>query len=114
MKNKTDNIKNYVGLKIKFIRNIRHLSIISSAKLLGISRRQFQNYEDGKTDIRISRLHEIAKLMSVDVSFFLEGFDNSKDILNDDRKFLINYSKLKNKDIKNSLSGLLNELADFR
>ncbi len=110
MKNKTNNIKTYIGLRIKFIRNIRQLSIVSAAKILGITRKQFQNYEQGVTDIKISRLQEIADLMNVNVSFFLEGFNDKNHISEFDKNFLINYSKIKNSDIKNTISNLLNEL----
>lgn len=110
MENKTTNIKTYIGLRIKFIRNIRHLSIVSTAKNLGITRKQFQNYEKGLTDIKISRLQDIAKLMNININFFLDGFDDKNSISEFDKNFLINYSKIKNKDIKNNISKLLNEL----
>ena len=110
MKNKTTNIKTYIGLRIKFIRNTRQLSLVSTAKILGVTRKQFQNYEMGLTDIKISRLQEIANLMNVNITFFLEGFNEQYNISEFDKNFLINYSKIKNKDIKNTLSKLLNEL----
>ena len=80
MKNETINIKKYIGLRIKFIRNTRQLSITTTAKNLGITRKQFQNYEKGITDIKISRLQEIAELLNVNVSFFLEDFNTKNNI----------------------------------
>lgn len=110
MKNGSNNIKTYIGLRIKFIRNIRQLSITSTAKILGITRKQLQNYETGVTDIKISRLLEIANLMNVNISFFLDGYNNKNNISEFDKNFIINYSKIKNKDIKNTISNLLREL----
>lgn len=110
MKSKANNIKTYIGLRIKFIRNIRRLSVVSTAKILGITRKQFQNYEMGMTDIKISRLQEIAELMNVDVAFFLEGYDQKNGLSEFDKNFLINYSKIKNEDVKNSISNLLNDI----
>ena len=46
---KTNNLKSYIGLRIKFIRNTRHMTITDVAKQLGVSRKQYQNYEQLKT-----------------------------------------------------------------
>ena len=110
MKNEAGNIKSYIGLRIKFICNMRHLTITSIANRLGVTRKQFQSYEHGKTDIKVSRLGEIAKTLNVAPIVFLAGYNKYFGMSDADRIFLINYSKIKSKDIKNSILGLLNEL----
>ena len=112
MTNQPLNLKEHIGLRIKFIRNSRRLTIASSAGALGITRKQFQNYEKGTSDIKISRLFEIAKLMNVDISFFFEGFDKNCYNLSDcDKDLLINFSKIKNNEIKSTLANLIGELS---
>ena len=110
MKSQSNNIKNYIGLRIKFIRNIRHLTIVSIADRLGVTRKQFQNYERGKTDLRVSCLDEIAKSLNVSASVLLEGYDEDSNLSDSDKNFLINYSRIKSKDIRKAISGLLSEL----
>ena len=111
MKNQTNSIEKHIGLRIKFIRNLRHLSILATSKMLGISRVQLRNYEGGKADIRVSRLNDIAKLMGVNLSFFFEGFCENEELPEDAKTLLINYGKIKDNDIKNSIAALLNELS---
>lgn len=53
---KNNLLKKEIGIKIKSIRNKRHISIEELSKLLGVSCRQVQNYKKGITDIKIDRL----------------------------------------------------------
>lgn len=110
MKIESSNIRGYIGLRIKFIRNIRHLTIISIANRLGVTRKQFQSYEQGKTSIKISRLGDIANILNVNPAVFIEGYNEYCNISDRDKTFLINYSRIKSQDVKNAISGLLGEL----
>ena len=107
---KTNNLKSYIGLRIKFIRNTRHMTITDVAKQLGVSRKQYQNYEQGKTDIRVSRLNEIAKIFQINPNLFFSGYEDDINISDENKKFLINFSRIKSQDVKNAISRLMAEL----
>lgn len=112
MKNKKDNIRKEIGYKIKFIRNLRGISTEDFADKLGISRSQLQNYEKGLTDIKISKLYEISKLMNVELDFFFES--NSALAENDnnfDFNILTKYNHIKDDKIKEAVYGLVKELS---
>ena len=105
-----NNLKSYIGLRIKFIRNTRHMTITDVAKQLGVSRKQYQNYEQGKTDIRVSRLNEIAKIFQINPNLFFSGYEDDINISDENKKFLINFSRIKSQDVKNAISRLMAEL----
>ena len=110
---KNNLLKKEIGIKIKSIRNKRHISIEKLSKLLGVSRRQVQNYERGITDIKIDRLYDISKIMNVDITYFFENnSETTNDILDFNFNILSNLNKIKDKKIKESLYGLLNELSN--
>jgi len=112
VKNKKDNIRKEIGYKIKFIRNLRGISTEDFADKLGISRSQLQNYEKGLTDIKISKLYEISKLMNVELDFFFES--NSALVENDnnfDFNILTKYNHIKDDKIKEAVYGLVKELS---
>ena len=110
---KNNLLKKEIGIKIKSIRNKRHISIEELSKLLGVSRRQVQNYEKGITDIKIDRLYDISKIMNVDITYFFENnSETTNDILDFNFNILSNLNKIKDQKIKESLYGLLNELSN--
>ena len=81
--------------------------------MLGVSRRQVQNYEKGITDIKIDRLYDISKIMNVDITYFFENnSETTNDILDFNFNILSNLNKIKDQKIKESLYGLLNELSN--
>lgn len=99
-----------IGNKIKHIRNMRHISLENFAKILGVSRRQVQNYERGLTDIKIDRLYDIAKIVKVDITYF---FENNSDTIKDiDFNILPNFNKIKDQKIKESIQELVKELSN--
>ncbi len=108
---KSNNFRTYIGLRIKYIRILRRLSIVSVANLLKITSKQFQNYEKGKTDFSLSRLNEIAEILNVNITLLIRGYKNQKNFSEQDKIFLINYARIKNNDIRNALFGLIFELA---
>jgi transcriptional regulator with XRE-family HTH domain len=65
-------INKKIGQKIKQIRKIWGLSQIELAEKVGISFQQIQKYEKGSTRISVVRLQQIAEVLGVDVSDFLE------------------------------------------
>jgi transcriptional regulator with XRE-family HTH domain len=46
------------------------------AELLGVSYQQEHKYENGITRITAGRLHQLARLLGVDVSYFFEGLEH--------------------------------------
>lgn len=66
--------------KIRFIRQAKNLSQDEMAEKLGICLNAYGNIERGDTDIRLSRLEQIAQLFEMPLSQLL-GFDE-KNIFN--------------------------------
>ena len=98
----------HIAKRIRLIRNIRKMSLQKTAKSLGISRKQLQNYESAQTNIGVIRLWQIANLMQVDPVFFIEGMD-SKDTFWDDESLEIvsMIKRIKDQDVKKHLVLLL-------
>jgi transcriptional regulator with XRE-family HTH domain len=67
----------YVGKRLRLRRTILGLSQESVAKAIGITFQQIQKYERGVNRMSASRLHDFAKVMSVPINYFFEGFDES-------------------------------------
>ncbi|WP_272682020.1 helix-turn-helix domain-containing protein [Providencia sp. PROV129] len=59
-----------VGVKIKKIRKNSKVSGLNLAKFIGISQQQLSKYENGHSDIPISKIMLIALYFSVDVNYF--------------------------------------------
>ena len=101
----------YLADRIRLTRKIRHLTIASMASDLGVTRKQFQNYESGQTNISIFRLWQIAQLLGVDLSFLIDGFNKKAKYLDNDELDLIKtYNNIKDKNVKLSIMKLLKEI----
>ena len=107
MSNKNINISRQIGQKIKFMRNMRNISSVDMANILGISRQQLQNYERGYADIKIDRLFEIAKILDIDVNFFFEVISASSDSYDT----LQNLMCIKDIKLKETICSLIKELS---
>ncbi|APR98947.1 helix-turn-helix domain-containing protein [Wolbachia endosymbiont of Folsomia candida] len=70
-----------IGKKIRLWRRARGLTTIQLGEKLGISSSQIMKYERAEAKISASRLHELAKVLSVDVSDFF--IDMSSDLYED-------------------------------
>lgn len=63
-----------IGNKIRLWRRARGLTTIQLGEKLGISSSQIMKYERAEAKISASRLYELAKVLSVDVSdFFIDA-----------------------------------------
>ena len=60
-----------VGESIKHFRNHRGISASALGRSVGLQRSTISNMENGKQDILISRLFDIADALAVDVRNFL-------------------------------------------
>ena len=66
-----------VGEKARYLRVVRGMSQAQIADQLGISFQQVQKYEKGVNRISVSRLCEIAEILSVHPSIFFEQFETT-------------------------------------
>ncbi|SDH73742.1 helix-turn-helix domain-containing protein [Roseospirillum parvum] len=65
-----------VGRRIRVRRQILGLSQAQLASAIGVSFQQIQKYEKGTNRISASRLYDVARVLSVSVSFFFEAIDD--------------------------------------
>jgi len=78
----TENIRpvdRSVGRRVRMVRVSRGLSQSALASQLGLTFQQLQKYEKGTNRISASRLHDIARILGVEVaSFFEDALDPEK------------------------------------
>ena len=67
-------VDNYVGGRIRARRVELGLSQTAVAGQLGLTFQQVQKYERGYNRVSASRLYDLTKVLSVDISYFFEGF----------------------------------------
>ena len=100
----------YVAERLKITRKQKHISLQDLAQNLGISRKQLQNYESGKSNITLVRLWQIASLLRTDILFLIEGLSqNKKTVSNEDLRFIYKLHHLPSKTAEQAFIGLLND-----
>src|ERR1700753_2661258 len=67
----------HVGKQLRMRRVILGLSQEAIGKAIGITFQQVQKYERGINRMGASRVYELARYLTVRVSYFFEGLDNS-------------------------------------
>ncbi|MCU0446624.1 MAG: helix-turn-helix domain-containing protein [Microscillaceae bacterium] len=87
-----------LGTKIRFFRGLKGLSQENMADLLGMSLTGYAKIERGETDIAVSRLEQIAKVLDVKL----------EDITSFDEKFVFN-----NYGEKSQANGIVNNHHNF-
>lgn len=98
----------FVAKRLKQARCIKKMPLNTMADLLGISRKQLQNYETAQSNITIARLWQISKILDVDTSFFVEGLNSSRKLLsNDDLELIRAFGKIKDTKVKETLWGII-------
>ena len=65
-------IDSHVGSRVRVRRTLLGLSQEQLAERLGIAFQQIQAYEKGTKRINASRLHELARVLEVPITFFFE------------------------------------------
>ena len=71
----TENIRpvdRSVGRRVRMVRVSRGLSQTALASKLGLTFQQLQKYESGANRVSASRLHDIARILGVEVASFFE------------------------------------------
>jgi len=79
MKDYIEPVDRLVGHRVRILRVSRGLSQTALASQLGLTFQQLQKYEKGTNRISASRLHDIARLLGVEVvTFFEDASDPEK------------------------------------
>ncbi len=105
----------HVGKKIKQVRRMRRLSQTDVANQLNLSFQQIQKYEIGSNRVSASRLYELAKVLSVPISYFFDGLD-SVDSENDDvvgKKVLNAISNVQDEQIMSRIVALVESVSNM-
>src|ERR1700733_13754476 len=71
-------VDRHVGERIRHRRAEMGLTQEDMGRVLGISYQQIQKYETGTNRISAGRLFEVGRALTVDVSYFFDGFDSEK------------------------------------
>jgi transcriptional regulator with XRE-family HTH domain len=66
-------IDKHIGQRVRMQRTLLGMSQERLGELLGITFQQVQKYEKGTNRISASRLHDLARVLGVDVPFFFQG-----------------------------------------
>jgi transcriptional regulator with XRE-family HTH domain len=75
-KRAADDIDRYVGMRLMQRREELGMGQQRLAEFLGISFQQVQKYERGANRVSASRLHTLARVLSVAPAYFFEGTEN--------------------------------------
>ncbi|KFG68120.1 helix-turn-helix transcriptional regulator [Microvirga sp. BSC39] len=78
MKKSTGSIDKEVGSRVRMRRMSIGMSQEKLGDMLGLTFQQVQKYEKGMNRISVARLIEIAKILGVDIHFFLDGVTSAK------------------------------------
>ncbi len=68
-------INEYIGQRIRHLREHRAIKAVNLSQTLGISATQLSNYEHGNTIIRMDVLFIIAQALDAPVEWFFKGYD---------------------------------------
>lgn len=115
--NRGTDVDRFVGGKIRERRVMLGLSQQQMANLIGVTYQQAHKYERGINRISAGRLYEIARVLSVPVSFFYEGLDDidSSDDLSVRQRMCLelarNFTQIPNERHREALSQLARVLA---
>ena len=71
-------VDRHVGERIRHRRAEMGLTQEDLGRILEISYQQVQKYETGANRISAGRLFEVGRALTVDVSFFFDGYDGAK------------------------------------
>jgi CheY-like chemotaxis protein/DNA-binding XRE family transcriptional regulator len=74
--NNIHSIDSYIGKQIKKRRQKLNLTLSALAEKIGVSHQMVTKYESGKTRLPVAVLHDIAKALAVEYSYFLDGFED--------------------------------------
>ncbi|MDR0556206.1 MAG: helix-turn-helix domain-containing protein [Holosporaceae bacterium] len=73
-------LDSYMGSRVKARRSFLGMSQEKLGKYLGVTFQQIQKYEKGSNRISASTLYNIARVLAVDISFFVEGYGSNAEL----------------------------------
>ncbi|MDR2268258.1 MAG: helix-turn-helix domain-containing protein [Holosporaceae bacterium] len=76
----------YIGNKIKLRRSMLSISQEKLGAFLGLTFQQIQKYEKGVNRVSASTLYLISNALNVDISYFMEGFEENSNALHDNNR----------------------------
>ena len=114
---KTQDIDRHVGSRIRERRIMLGLTQQQLADLIGVTYQQAHKYERGINRVSAGRLWEIARVLTVPVSYFFEGIDDERDHAASPRERMClelarNFSQISNEKHQEALSHLARALAN--
>jgi transcriptional regulator with XRE-family HTH domain len=77
MKSFRSSLDSYIGKRVKARRSFLGISQEKLGSYLGITFQQIQKYEKGVNRISTSTLYSIANILAVDLSYFIEGYQQA-------------------------------------
>lgn len=114
--NRAGAIDKHVGQRIRDRRVMLGLSQQQMAEMIGVTYQQAHKYERGINRISAGRLFEIARALTVPITFFYEGLDGAEDDPMSNRQRMClelarNFSSISNEKHQEALSQLARVLA---
>jgi len=114
----TTSVDRYVGERIYSLRLAHGLSRAQLSKSIGVTHQQVEKYEKGRNRIYASRLLIIAKALSKNISYFVEGLesDDNKPVVTQHQRMCIevsrNFMRIENPDHQAAVNTLIKSLAN--
>jgi transcriptional regulator with XRE-family HTH domain len=102
-----------IGKRIKARRRELGLSQEALATIIDVSYQQVQRYESGKNSLNVEKLQEVAKALSVPVSYLLcpDKYDGSPLEDHGEKELISHYRKVQHSEIKALVVRLTNMIA---
>ncbi len=114
----------FIGQKVKNRRSALRISQGKLGEQIGVSFQQVQKYENGKNRISASTLYNIARVLGVEFSYFIEGYERAdmlKDsgypvytpIMKEEDLLLGCFSRIRNQSLRTLIIDLVKRMADL-
>jgi transcriptional regulator with XRE-family HTH domain len=107
-------MKSKIAERMRRVRVIQDLSQENIASELGISVGAYSNIERGKTEITVSRLYELAKILKVSILEFLPFDNNEKAEHNTTKNYPLSQQLSELNDLKEELNLLKKEVGSLK
>jgi transcriptional regulator with XRE-family HTH domain len=116
---RTQDIDHHVGSRIRERRVLLGLTQQQLADLIGVTYQQAHKYERGINRVSAGRLYEIARVLSVPVTFFFDGIEAEAETARSPRERMClelarNFAQISNERHQEALSQLARALAAER
>ena len=97
-----------IAQRLKMIRKIRKLTAINIAQQMGISRKQYHNYESNCCSLSVFRLCQLAEILNVDISYFFDKDTSKSSFLSkQDLEMIYLFKHIKDKTVQNNIFNMI-------